>query len=44
MTWLFGQSMTAEAPKGYAAVLDNADGYQFFYPFGWQVCNSLSLH
>ncbi|KAH9531143.1 hypothetical protein CY35_19G021500 [Sphagnum magellanicum] len=33
----FDQSaLAAKAPKGYAAVLDNADGYQFFYPFGWQ--------
>lgn len=24
------------APKGYTAILDNADGYKFFYPFGWQ--------
>lgn len=29
--------VSAEAPKGYAAILDNADGYAFFYPFGWQV-------
>jgi photosystem II oxygen-evolving enhancer protein 2 len=25
-----------KAPKGFSAVLDNADGYAFLYPFGWQ--------
>ncbi|BBN03152.1 photosystem II oxygen-evolving enhancer protein 2 [Marchantia polymorpha subsp. ruderalis] len=29
-------ALAAKAPKGYAAILDNADGYAFFYPFGWQ--------
>lgn len=33
----FGNSALAiNAPKGYTAILDNADGYKFFYPFGWQ--------
>lgn len=35
LIWIW--SMTAEAPKGYKAVLDNIDGYSFYYPFGWQV-------
>ncbi|KAL2644733.1 hypothetical protein R1flu_012320 [Riccia fluitans] len=29
-------ALAAKAPKGYSAILDNADGYAFFYPFGWQ--------
>ncbi|KAG0588952.1 hypothetical protein KC19_2G280700 [Ceratodon purpureus] len=29
-------ALAINAPKGYTAVLDNADGYKFFYPFGWQ--------
>ncbi|XP_024360627.1 psbP-like protein 1, chloroplastic [Physcomitrium patens] len=31
-----GPALALNAPKGYTAVLDNADGYKFFYPFGWQ--------
>mmetsp|Transcript_40778 Transcript_40778/g.104377 ORF Transcript_40778/g.104377 Transcript_40778/m.104377 type:complete len:234 (+) Transcript_40778:119-820(+) len=26
----------AKTPKGFLGVRDPADGYQFFYPFGWQ--------
>lgn len=32
-----GSALAAgKAPKGFSAVLDNADGYAFLYPFGWQ--------
>ncbi|KAJ7548090.1 hypothetical protein O6H91_08G116900 [Diphasiastrum complanatum] len=31
-----GRALAEKAPKGYAAVVDNNDGYAFFYPFGWQ--------
>uniref|UniRef100_A0A7S1XAT4 PsbP C-terminal domain-containing protein n=1 Tax=Tetraselmis chuii TaxID=63592 RepID=A0A7S1XAT4_9CHLO len=29
-------SLAAKTPKGFVGVRDPADGYQFFYPFGWQ--------
>ncbi|KAB1217956.1 PsbP-like protein 1, chloroplastic [Morella rubra] len=39
--WLFlvnpnSKSFAAESKKGFLPVVDNKDGYQFLYPFGWQ--------
>ncbi|CAM6100039.1 unnamed protein product [Calypogeia fissa] len=31
-----GPALAEKPPKGFSAVLDNADGYAFLYPFGWQ--------
>lgn len=38
--WLSGSlvlpALAEKTPKGFVGVRDKGDGYQFFYPFGWQ--------
>jgi photosystem II oxygen-evolving enhancer protein 2 len=36
---LLPQAAEAKVPKGFQAVRDTADGYEFLYPFGWQEVN-----
>uniref|UniRef100_A0A061S642 Photosystem II oxygen-evolving enhancer protein 2 n=1 Tax=Tetraselmis sp. GSL018 TaxID=582737 RepID=A0A061S642_9CHLO len=35
-TLLSGPAFADKTPKGFVGFKDKGDGYQFFYPFGWQ--------